>query len=65
MNDPRYKLDFWNQYKTDEARVEVVQFVVKTLDKIAFPLIIGETIHLNLFKITHLILSKFKRFDEI
>jgi len=52
MNTDSYKLNFWKEFKTRDAREEVVRFVVKTLDIIAFPTITGETINKNLFQIT-------------
>ena len=37
-----YKLGFWNQFKDSLIRSDVVLFVVKTLDKIAQPMLNSE-----------------------
>ena len=52
MNKADYKLNSKKKFKSNEAREYVVKFVVKTFDIIAFPLVTGEALEKNLFKIT-------------
>ena len=52
MNSRKYGLNFWKEFKTNEAREKVVKFVVKTLDILAAPALTGEVINQNLFKIS-------------
>ena len=65
MKKADYDIDFFKQFKTHEARISVVQFVTKTLDKIACPMLTSEKIHIDFFKVKNLITTKFKRFDEM
>ena len=52
MNNDIYQLNLWKSFKTNYAREYVVKFVIKTLDIIAYPTLVGETINTNLFKIS-------------
>ena len=65
MTLENYKLDYWKQFKNSQIRMNVIKFVIKTLDKIAQPLLYNESIHIDFFKITNLIIAKFQRFDEM
>ena len=52
MNNDIYKLSLWKSFKTNDARDYVVKFVIKTLDIIAYPTLVGETLDKNLFQIS-------------
>jgi len=51
MTNDMYKLNLWKSFKTHDVRDIVIKFVIKTLDKIAHPLLAGETINKQLFKV--------------
>jgi len=65
MHSDVYQLNVWKAFKTQGARDYVVNFVVKTLDKLAYPLSAGGTLDKDLFQISRVISSKFQRFDEM
>ena len=51
MNSDNYKLTIYKCFKNHDIRSNVIKFVIKTLDKIAYPTLTGETLNMNLFKI--------------